>query len=172
MNNLNLDNNLRHARVVKMSQSKRGRTKEDAQEMQVKQMESEIDFEVNQLLKNEIVELKLEVEQLRKEKQNEANRKSQQEQEILRKKQQLEQINIDINRGRPSNEEYFLQKKEFARKEDINRLEQRVLKDRIEALEAEIAEAREDRENGKFRPSNRRRHAQRNNCGRKIFAGY
>jgi predicted metal-dependent peptidase len=65
-----------------------------------KQFESEMDFEINKLLKQEIVDLKLEVENLKKEKLAVDNQKSFQAKEILIKKQNLEKINIDINKGK------------------------------------------------------------------------
>jgi hypothetical protein len=41
-----------------------------------------------------------------------------------------------------------LQKKEFIQKEEISKLEQRVLKDRVETLETEIEQYRKDHANG------------------------
>lgn len=111
-NNLNLDQNLRLARGVKAKQPKRRKeAQQDAKERQVERMESEIDFEVNKLLKNEIVELKLELERLQREKRSLSEAQSKRVQEAVRDKQRLEQINIDINKGRASNARVLLAEK-------------------------------------------------------------
>lgn len=68
----------------------------------IKKMEMEIEFEVNKLLKQEIVDLKLELEKLKKEKdswQDQANKKTR---DLVLQKQNLENINVSINKGKPT----------------------------------------------------------------------
>jgi hypothetical protein len=76
-------------------QNKEGKKKEKT----MNEMNKEIDFEVNKLLKQEIVDLKLEIELLNKEKESWEQKANNSTRDLLLKKQNLESINVDINKG-------------------------------------------------------------------------
>ena len=147
-----MDYNLRHKSKDQMKENifnKANINQKSNNSKNANAIDSEIDFEINNLLKKEIVDLKLEVQSLKKEKQVLENQKLFETKEIMEKKQNLEKINIDINKGTIITLiEFFLQKKQFIQKEEMLKLEKRVLSDRVETLETEVRNFQKERDSG------------------------
>jgi len=102
-----LDSNLKHLINNKNNDNKLQTSKINLKSKNMKQkigkqntINKEIDFEVNKILKEEIVDLKLELDELKREKSTWENLANQKSRTLLEQKQNLEKINVDINKGK------------------------------------------------------------------------